>query len=314
MPGPGDEGLRTDQEQRPMDEGQRLAATENRSRRLILAGALLLGLAVLYRDVIPELIRAWGTDNRYSHGYLIPPIAGYLVWQRRHRFSTLPLHPNGIGLVIIAGSVILMLGMGAESFLARVSLIGALAGMVLFCFGWSPLRLIVFPLAVLLLMIPVPATILNQIEFPLQIGASQFAETVIRAVHIPVVREGNVLVLSNISLEVAEECSGIRSLISLLTLGIVFGYGHDSRWWTRLLVATLAIPVVVLTNGTRVAVTGVAAHYYGSAAVRGFFHDLCGWLAFAAAFAMMVLLHRLLLSVAPDGTAAPTTPATAPAA
>jgi exosortase len=296
-----------------MDEGRWLDTTEDRSRRLVLAGALVLGLAVLYRDLVWELIRAWGTDNRYSHGYLIPPIAGYLVWQRRHGFSAAPLHPNGFGLVIIAASVVLMVGMGAESFLARMSLVGALAGVVLFCFGWSRLRLLIFPLAVLLLMIPVPVTILNQIEFPLQIGASQFAETVIRAVHIPVAREGNVLMLSNISLEVAEECSGVRSLISLLTLGIVFGYGPDSRSWARLLVAALAIPVVVLTNGTRVAVTAVAAHYYGSAAATGFFHDLCGWLAFAAAFAMMVLLHRLLLSVSPGRTASPTTPAAAPA-
>jgi exosortase len=162
-------------------------------------------------------------------------------------------------------------------------------------------------------MVPIPAILFNQIAFPLQLIASQFGEAVIRAVDIPVLREGNVLILANISLEVAEACSGIRSLISLLTLGIVFGYIGDGRNWVRTLIALSAIPVAVIANGARVAGTGIAAHYYGQAAAEGFFHEFSGWLVFIAAFAMMLLFHRLLLLVAPDRQS-PSAPAVAPAA
>jgi exosortase len=290
---------------------------EHISKNLVWSGALVVaGLAVLYRDVVPELFRAWGTDDNYSHGYLIPPIAAYLAWERRHTFLAAPAATSLFGLLVVFGSmVVLALGvLGIELFLTRVSLIGAIGGTVLFLFGWARLRVMLFPIAFLILMVPIPAIIFNQIAFPLQLIASQFGEVVIRAVDIPVLREGNVLILANISLEVAEACSGIRSLISLLTLGIVFGYVGDARNWVRVLIALSAIPVAVIANGARVAGTGVAAHYYGQAAAEGFFHEFSGWLVFIAAFAMMLLFHRVLLLVAPDRGASSGSPAVAPAA
>jgi exosortase len=170
-----------------------------------------------------------------------------------------------------------------------------------------------FPLAFLILMIPLPAILFNQIAFPLQLIASQFGEAVIRAVDIPVLREGNVLILANISLEVAEACSGIRSLISLITLAVVFGYIGDSRNWARVAITASAIPVAVVTNGARVAGTGVAAHYYGKAAAEGFFHEFSGWLVFIAAFALLLLIHRVLLLFVPDRGASPSAPVAVPA-
>jgi exosortase len=267
-------------------------------------GALfvLVGLAVLYREVVPELVRAWGTDDNYSHGYLIPPIAAYLAWERRHRIASAPLQPSLFGLIVIGGSaLVLALGvLGVELFLTRISLIGMLAGIVLFLFGWKRFWILTFPLAFLLLMIPLPAIVFNQIAFPLQLIASQFGEDVIRAFDIPVLREGNVLMLANMTLEVAEACSGIRSLISLLTLGIVFAYFGDSRGWARAVIVASTIPVAVASNAARVAGTGVAAHYYGAAAAEGFFHEFSGWIVFIAAFLMMLLVHRIVLLIAPD--------------
>jgi exosortase len=263
---------------------------------VILAVVLLTGaLAYLYRDVFVELIRVWASDDRFSHGFLIPPIAAYLVWERRQRFSAVPARLNVWGLLVIAGSVAILLVASGGLFLRSLSLVGAVAGSVLFLCGWSRFRIIVFPLAVLLLMIPLPEPVVERIEAPLQLATSRVAEALIRFVGVPVFREGNFLALRNVTLEVAEECSGIRSLISLLTLGVVFGYVRDARGWMRVLLALLTIPVVVMWNGIRVAVTGVAAHNYGRGAAEGFVHDLCGWLAFAAAFATMFLLHRLLM-------------------
>lgn len=281
-----------------------------------MAGAFIFGgLAVLYRDVVPELVRAWSTDDNYSHGFLIVPIAAYFAWERRHRFVGAPLRPSAAGLVVVLGSLLVLATgvLGVELFLTRISLLGTLMGVVLFLFGWARLRVLAFPLSFLLLMIPMPAIIFNQIAFPLQLVASQFGETVIRSAGIPVLREGNVLVLANITLEVAEACSGIRSLVSLLTLGIVFGYVSDTRAWVRTLVAASTVPVAIVSNGARVAGTGIAAHYFGAAAAEGFFHEFSGWLVFIAAFAMMLMLHRLLIWLAPNRGVS-SAPAVAPAA
>jgi exosortase len=273
------------------------------SKNAVLAGGLVLaGLAILYRDVVPELVNAWGTDDNYSHGYLIPPIAAYLAWERRHKFLAAPASSSVFGLVVVLGSLlVLAVGvLGIELFLTRISLLGALVGTVLFLWGWARLRVMLFPLCFLVLMVPLPAIIFNQIAFPLQMIASQFGESVIRAANIPVLREGNVLILANITLEVAEACSGIRSLISLLTLAVVFGYVGDQRNWVRVVIALAAIPVAVITNGARVAGTGIAARYYGSVAAEGFFHEFSGWLVFVAAFALLLMIHRLLMLIAPD--------------
>jgi exosortase len=189
--------------------------------------------------------------------------------------------------------------LGAELFLSRVSLIGALGGALLFLFGWQHLRVMLFPLAFLLLMVPLPALIFNKIAFPLQLLASRVGEYSINSLDIPILREGNVLILANATLEVAEACSGIRSLVSLFTLGIVFGYFVDRRPWVRAVIALSAIPVAILANGLRVASAGVAAHNFGAAGVEGLFHEFSGWVVFIIAFLMMMGVQRLLLRFVP---------------
>ena len=161
------------------------------------------------------------------------------------------------------------------------------AGGIVFLFGWQYLRILAFPLAFPLLMVPIPAILFNQIAFPLQLLASRFGAGALQACSVPVLREGNVIVLANTTLEVAEACSGIRSLISLLTLGIVYGYFSDPRTWVRVLIALTTVPIAIVANGLRVAGTGIAAHYYGPAAAQGFFHTFSGWLVFVFAFALL---------------------------
>lgn len=286
----------------PSEPGTGLQDTPGRLALSVLL--VVTGLAVVYRDVVPELVKAWSTDDNYSHGFLIPPIAAYLAWERRQRFMAAPVHPSPVGLVVILGSLLVLATgvLGVELFLTRISLIGALAGVVLFLSGWARLWVMVFPLAFLILMVPLPSIIFNQIAFPLQLVASQFGETVIRAADIPALREGNVLVLATITLEVAEACSGIRSLISLLTLSIVFGYLADPRPWVRLSIAASTIPVAIVSNGARVAGTGIAAHYFGRTTAEGFFHEFSGWIVFIVAFALMLGLQRGLSWLSPgDG-------------
>ena len=273
---------------------------------LLLAGSFWL----LYGAVVRHLVHDWMRDENYSHGFLIVPLALYFVWERRRRLAAVAVAPSNLGLVIVLGSLgVLLAGvLGAELFLTRVSLIGLVAGSIVFLLGWRALRVLAFPVALLLLMIPIPALIFNQIAFPLQLLASQVGETALRTLDVPVLREGNVIVLANTSLEVAEACSGIRSLISLLTLGIVYGYFCDPRGGVRIAIALSTIPIAIASNGLRVAGTGIAAHYIGPEAAQGFFHTFSGWLMFVAAFVMLFVVVRLILRLAPRRIATETLP------
>ncbi len=282
-------------------------------KRIAAATALLLGLALVYWRVFAKLIYDWGHDDNYSHGFLIIPIALYFVWERRARLMALEIRPAWVGLVVFAGGIVVLIAglLGAELFLSRISLLGVLGGAILFLFGWRHLQALIFPLAFLLLMIPLPAIIFNQIAFPLQLLASRAGEFAISSADIPVLREGNVLVLANTTLEVAEACSGIRSLISLLALGIVFGYFSDSRTWVRTLIAASTIPVAIISNGARVAGTGIAAHRWGPSVAEGFFHEFSGWVVFMVAFGLMLALQQLIVRLAPASDGASNSPAAA---
>jgi exosortase len=262
---------------------------------------LLASFLFLYRDVIAKLIHDWSIDENYSHGFLVIPIALYLAWERRHRFAAVPTRPSILGLVVTAAALTMLLAgvLGAEVFTTEVSMLAAIAGSILFLFGWSHLRVMLFPIAFLMLMVPLPAIIFNQITFPLQLLASRFGEGALVLAGIPVLREGNVIQLANTSLAVAEACSGIRSLISLLTLGIVYGYFMDSRGWVRSAIAIATVPVAIVTNGIRVAGTGVGAHYFGAEVAEGFLHEFSGWLIFISAFLILLAIHRLLVWFSP---------------
>lgn len=277
--------------------------TNMSSRSIVVPVALATAALVgLYWGVFRDLIRDWTNDGNYSHGFLILPLALYFVWERRHKLAAATPRPaTAMGLTLLLGSIaVLIVGLlGAELFLTRISLLGTLAGSILFVWGWPVLRILIFPLAFLVLMIPIPSIIFNQIAMPLQLLASRFGEWTLQAFDVPVLREGNVIILANTTLEVAEACSGIRSLVSLLTLGIIYGYFADTRAWVRLIIAGSTIPIAILTNGARVAGTGLAAHYYGPQAAQGFFHDFSGWALFVVAFALMFIMMRVVARLAP---------------
>jgi len=257
----------------------------------------ILSFLGVYSKVLMKLIHDWSIDENYSHGFLIIPMAMYLAWERKRRFVATIGQPSLLGLLLVLASLaILIVGvLGAEVFTTEMSLIGTIAGSVLFLFGWRALKVMLFPIAFLVLMVPLPAIIFNQITFPLQLVAARWAETVLVGLHIPVLREGNVINLANTSLEVAEACSGIRSLISLVTLGIMYGYFMETKQWIRVCIGIATVPVAIFANGFRVAGTGVAAHYIGPEVAEGFLHSFSGWLVFLASISMLVIAHQLLL-------------------
>jgi exosortase D (VPLPA-CTERM-specific) len=194
---------------------------------------------------------------------------------------------------------------GAELFMTRIALLGTLAGTVVFVWGWRHLKATGFAFLLIALAIPIPAIIFNQIAFPLQLLASRFGEFAISSCQIPVLREGNVITLATTSLEVAEACSGIRSLVSLVTLAVVWGYFTASPMWLRWTLVAASVPIAIFANGTRVAGTGIAAHFIGPAAAEGFFHTFSGWMVFVVAGVLLLLVHRLASWLGPSARPAP---------
>jgi exosortase len=249
----------------------------------------------VYASTLSSLARQWGSDDNYSHGFFVLPLALYFAWERRDRLAAAPRHANAAGLALIVGSLLIRLAgvLGSDLFLTRVSLIGVIAGAIWFVWGQRHVRILAFPILFLLLMIPLPTIIFNQLAFPLQLFASRVGEGVIAAAGIPVLREGNVLHLPAATLEVAEACSGIRSLVSLLMLAIVLGYFTGQGTRGRVALALAAVPIAIAANAARVAGTGLAAEWVGPEAAQGFFHTFSGWLMFVVAFIGLLLVQQV---------------------
>jgi exosortase len=272
--------------------------------RTILAGHWYLWLpvavlGVLYAPVLKALVVNWVEDPDYGHGFLVPVFAGYALWRSRGRWQQLTPEPSNFGLpAILFGIALLIVGsLGAELFLSRVSLLVILAGMVLYLFGRKTLFAVAFPLCYLVLMIPLPTIVYNQLTFPLQLIASRLAAGSLDVVQVPVLREGNLLVLPNHTLEVVEACSGIRSLMSLFALAIAYGYLAEGRAWTRVTLAVLMLPIAVLSNAFRVFGAGVSTYLLGPKWADGFLHTFSGWLVFITALVCMLLAHGLVKRV-----------------
>jgi len=192
----------------------------------------------------------------------------------------------------------LILGvLGSELFLSRFSLLLLTTGLVIFFLGWEFFRALLFPLAFLVLMIPIPTILFNQITFPLQILASKLSAWFLPLLGVPVLREGNIINLPAMPLEVADACSGIRSLMTLTTLTIMYGYLLESRVLIRVLLAIAAIPIAVIANGFRIVGTGLLVQYWDPDKAQGFFHEFSGWLIFVVSLFMLFFLHRFTTAV-----------------
>jgi exosortase len=268
----------------------------SRYRSVAIACVLAAAVVWVFGGILSSLARQWASDDNYSHGFFVVPLALFFAWERRAALLEAPHRPSVFGLFLIAGSLVVLLAglLGAELFLTRVSFVGVLAGITLFVWGRGHFRILAFPIAFLLLMIPLPAIVFNQLAFPLQLLASRAGEAVIGLAGIPVLREGNVLQLPTRTLEIVEACSGIRSLVSLITLAVVLGYFTERRTGARVLIALAAIPIAILANAARVAGTGLASELISPAAADGFFHTFSGWLMFVFAFAGLLAVQRAI--------------------
>ncbi len=263
------------------------------ARSYIQAGILLVLAGWLYAPLGLRLASQWWHDPNYTHGFFVPVFSVFLLWERRAKLAALRVQPSWTGLIILVFALLaLVLGTANSGlFLYRLSFLFLIAGAVVFLAGWKHLAAISFPLAFLVLMIP-SETLLEYITFPLQIVASKTASFLLMLAGVPAVREGNIIVLSNARLEVAEACSGVRSLFSLMTLTIIYGYLAETKIGVRVLLALLAAPISVLANALRIAFTGLVVEYWGIEGTQGLLHLLSGWFIFAGSLALIFLFHR----------------------
>jgi exosortase len=258
----------------------------------VLAGLLLW----LYVLTLTHLVGQWWSDPNFSHGFFVPLFSAFVIWQERSHLIRLTPQPSWWGLFFIGfGLCMLILGqLGAELFLSRCSMLIVLAGLIVLFRGWSFFRAVLFPWAFLFLMIPIPAIVFNLVTFPLQLFASKVATTVLQWLGVPVLREGNVIILRDIALEVAEACSGIRSLMSLATLAVIYGYLMERNTALRVLLAVASIPIAVAANSLRIVGTGLLVQYWDPDKAEGFFHEFSGWIIFMVSLLMLYLLHRIV--------------------
>jgi exosortase len=259
--------------------------------------ALILALSLLvYASVLAKLVTDWWEIPDFSHGFLVPVFSAYLIWAKRDTLQKTKISPSWSGVAVIAlGLVVLILGVyGAELFLSRVSLVIVLAGLVL-CFGGAQLlKELRFALLVLLLAIPIPSIVFNQITLPLQMLASKLASALLPLFGVPVLREGNVIELPAMKLEVAEACSGIRSLMSLFTLSVFYGYFLEKTFLRRTILALASIPIAIAANAIRILGTGLCVQYWDPDKALGFFHEFSGWVMFLVSLGCLFIVHRIM--------------------
>ena len=275
---------------KPLDRNTVSASTGWMS--LCWLGALL---TVCYWPVLVRLVAQWNSDEDMGHGFFVPLVAGYIAWQLRGKFVAVPAKPNwwGLALVIWAGLQLLVATLGAELFLQRTAILLSMVGAIWFLGGTGRLKIMAFPLFVLLFMVPIPAILYNQITFPLQLLASKMAEWSLMAIGIPVLREGNILEMASQKLSVVEACSGIRSLLTLSFLSLVYGYFFERRIWLRALLFVATAPIAMLANAARVTFTGILAQYRPELA-HGFFHSASGWVIFMVALLILGAFHQVV--------------------
>jgi exosortase len=259
---------------------------------IVWFGALLI---LCYAPILYRLAVQWANDEDMGHGFLVPIVAGFIAWQRRGILAATPRQPNAWGLVLVVFAALEALAatLGAELFTARLAFIIALFGVILYLGGTQWVKQLLFPLLILLFMIPIPAIIYAQLTLKLQMMAAALGETLIGWMGIPVLRSGNTLQLPSQTLDVAEACSGIRSLLSLGFLSLVYAYFTDKRIWMRWVLLAATIPIAICANGIRVAVTGLMSEINVNLA-RGAYHEMEGYIVFVVALGALVLVHRLI--------------------
>lgn len=261
---------------------------------------LILFWGIAFLPVYPGLVSKWLNSPNNSHGILVPIISAYLIWQKRDKLRNAPVSNSFWGAAVLLSSFLLYIisYAGAVAVVSRIMLISSLIGLVLFNFGSTIFSILRFPLCYLIFMVPVPDSIYELVAFPLQLFATKVSASLIKVLSIPVWREGNMLYFVQTQLEVAEACSGLRSMMSYLMLSVLFAYFMgNTKWWGKITIILSAIPIAIFANIVRVTGTGILAHFFGGQIARGFLHEFSGLAVFAFGFMILFFEYMLIIRI-----------------
>jgi exosortase len=288
----------------PAEVGTSPAGFDPAARRFAAgATALTIALALgIFSPVLSHMVLHWKLVPDYSHGFLVAPLAVYFAWERRDLLRRTPVDPSWWGVApLLLGLLALTVGrLGVELMAMRTGFVLTLNGLVLLLLGRQVYRVLAFPLLFLFLMVPLPQSLVNVIAFPLQLVAADLAVNALFWLDVPALREGNIIHLAETQLFVAEACSGLRSLMALGTLAVVFAYFFRRNLAERAILVLSAIPIAIVVNAFRVTLTGVLTHRFGEAAAEGVIHSTEGFFTFGLAFALLLLEAWLLRRFWPD--------------
>jgi exosortase len=287
----------------PAEVGSTPAGFDPGARRFAVGGTALAVAVCLgiFAPILYHMTLHWKYVPDYSHGFLVGPLAVYFAWERRDQLKRTPIDPSWWGVVpLVLGALALTVGrLGVELMAMRTAFVLTLNGLILLLLGRQAYRVLAFPMLFLFLMIPLPQSLVNVIAFPLQLVAADLAVDALHVLGIPALREGNIIHLANTQLFVAEACSGLRSLMALGTLAVVFAYFFRKNLVERLVIVASAIPIAILVNAFRVALTGTLTHRFGKAAAEGVLHQTEGFFTFGLAFGLLLIEAWLLKSFWP---------------
>jgi exosortase D (VPLPA-CTERM-specific) len=266
---------------------------------LIVAAALL---AATFGDGLLRLLQAWGGQEEYSYGYLIPFITLFLIWQKKDALERMPFPGSWAGVILCAlGAVLFIAGeLSAVYAIVQYAFLVVLAGVALALLGWCGFRVVLVPLLILTFMIPLPGFVYGSLSNQLQLVSSRIGVWVIQLFGISVYLEGNVIDLGTFKLQVVEACSGLRYLFPLMTFGFILAYFFHAAWWKRALVFLSTIPITLLMNSFRIGAIGVMVEYWGQSMAEGFLHDFEGWAIFMACTAILLGEIWLLARIGQD--------------
>jgi EpsI family protein len=263
------------------------------SKLLIGFSAVLatVSLGYLYADSLAFLFGYWIGSEDYSHGMFVPLISLFLIWQARHRIAEAGIEDSWWGLAVIsAGLFLYWIGEFATLYvLQHVSLWMVIVGLVIASIGVRGARAIAFPLSYLLTSIPLPVFLYASLSSQLQLWSSALGVGFLQFVGVTAFRDGNVIDLGPVQLQVVEACSGIRYLLPLTSLALLCAYLFKDRMWKRVVLVLSSIPISVLVNGFRIGMIGVLVEWYGLGAAEGFYHLFEGWVLFMASLGLLIL-------------------------
>lgn len=263
---------------------------------ILVLGVLLI---IAFWPIVLSMYGSWFDEKAYmEHGILVIPAAAYMAWTKKDELKAVPRQPSAWGTFLLFwGALQAILGLAAQwIWVGRMAFLVSLVGCIVAVFGWRMVRELIYPLCTLLLMVAPPTFLFARLTLSLQLLASRLGESCLEALGYSVLREGNILELVGIKLSVEEACSGIRSLMAIIFMCVLYNYFFVRGWSMKALILVMAIPIAILGNAVRIVATGIASQY-NPALVQGAAHEAFGYVSVFIAAVGCVALHLMMTAI-----------------